>query len=97
MRLHSSEAALPENQFRRSNRVRYMNPDLDSLIDRYLVTIPWPERMEVGQQIVHHISDQLPIMGLLYNTEPMLISNRVLNVEARLGTRNAHTWDLTSS
>jgi peptide/nickel transport system substrate-binding protein len=95
MRLHSSEAALPENQFRRSNRVRYMNGELDALIDRYLVTIPLAERMQVGQQIVHHVSDQLPIMGLLYNTEPMLIGSRLKNVDANLSTRNAHEWDAT--
>ena len=70
-----------------------MNPELDALIDRYLVTIPWAERMQVGQQIVHHISEQLPIMGLLYNTEPLLISNRLKNVDANLSTRNSHEWD----
>jgi peptide/nickel transport system substrate-binding protein len=94
MRLHSSEAALPENSFRRANRVRYMNPELDGFIDRYLVTIPVPQRMAEARGIVHHISDQLPIMGLLYDTEPMLVSNRLKNVDARLNTRNAYEWDV---
>jgi ABC-type transport system substrate-binding protein len=96
MRLHSSEAALPENSFRRSNRVRYMNPELDDLIDRYLVTIPIAERMQAATGIVHHISDQLPIMGILYGPEPMLISNRLKNVDATVGVRNAHEWDVAS-
>lgn len=93
VRLHSSEAALPENAFRRSNRTRYMSPELDALIERYLLTIPLPERTELARQIVHHISDQLPVMGLLYDVSPMLISNRLQNMSAALDTRNAHECD----
>jgi peptide/nickel transport system substrate-binding protein len=93
VRLHSSEAALPENGFRRSNRTRYMSPELDALIVRYLVTIPLRERLDLVRQIVHHISDQLPVMGLLYDVSPMLISNRLQHVTAEQDTRNAHEWD----
>jgi peptide/nickel transport system substrate-binding protein len=93
VRLHSSEAALPENGFRGSNRTRYMNPELDALIERYLVTIPFAERLEVVRQMVHHISDQLAVMGVLYDVSPMLISNHLQNVKAELDTRNAHEWD----
>lgn len=94
MRLHGSEAALPANNYRGGNRIRYMNPELDALIERYLVTIPIPERMQVVRQMVQHISDQLPILGILYDTQPMLIANRLANVNADQDTRNSHEWDV---
>ncbi len=93
-RFHSSAAALPENGYRGSNRVRYMSPEYDALVERYLSTIPIPERLEIGREIVRHISEQLPAMGLYYSVQPMLISNRLVNVAAATDTRNAHQWDV---
>jgi hypothetical protein len=71
-----------------------MNPEYDALIERYLSTIPIPERLEIGREIVRHISEQLPAMGLFYSVQPMLISNRLVNVAAATDTRNAHLWDV---
>jgi peptide/nickel transport system substrate-binding protein len=93
-RLMSAEAALPENNFRGQNRVRYMNPEYDALVDRYLVTVPMTERIEVVRQLVRHISENVPILGLLYDAEPILVANRVPGVDANLKARNAHEWDL---
>lgn len=93
-RLVSSEAALPENNFRGQNRVRYQNPEYDALVDRYLVTVPMAERLDVVRQIVRHISENVPILGLLYAAEPILVANRVLGVDANLKGRNAHEWDV---
>jgi len=93
-RLISSEAALPENNFRGQNRVRYMSPEYDALVDRYLVTIPIAERMDVVRQLVRHISEQAPILGLLYSAEPILVANRIVGVDASLKGRNSHEWDV---
>ncbi len=93
-RYHGQEAALPENGFRGQNRTRYASPELDGLIDRYLVTVPRQERMEVLRQMVRHISEQLPIMGITYNVEAMLVARRIVNVNADVGTRNGHEWDV---
>src|SRR5205085_2612364 len=76
-RLISSEAALPENNYRGQNRVRYMNPEYDALVDRYLVTVPTAERIDIARQLVRHISENVPILGLLYDAEPVLVANRV--------------------
>jgi len=96
---HSRNAALPENSFRvTGNRVRYMNAELDGLVDRFFMTIPKQERLETLGQILRHLSDELVIMGILYNTSPTLINNRLLNVSAGgLGATeawNAHEWDV---
>jgi peptide/nickel transport system substrate-binding protein len=100
--LHSRNTAGPENQFRvTGNRSRYQSPELDSLVDKYLVTIPMQERLQVLSQIVRHISQNLNIMGIIYNSSPTLISNRLINVSGGGGgggsanqTWNAHEWDV---
>ena len=98
-RHHSAEVALPENRFVGANRARYANPEFDALIDRYFVTIPWPERMAVLSQIVHQMTDQVTVMGIFFDVSPAMASNRLLNITGyREGTDplNAHEWDLTS-
>jgi peptide/nickel transport system substrate-binding protein len=98
-RYHSSQVPLLENNYRGSNRTRYRNPELDSLIDRYTVTVPRDERNRVLGQMVHHITDRLVIIGIFFIAEPTLISNRITNVttikgDEALNTWNVHAWDL---
>jgi hypothetical protein len=50
-------------------------------------------------EIIHHISDQLPLLPLFYDAEPALIGRRLVNVSAAHGvnstqTWNAHEWDV---
>lgn len=96
-RYHSSGTPLPENNYRGQNRTRYRNAELDALIDRYFVTIPWQDRMQVLGQLVRHLSGELIAMGILYDAQPMLIANRLHNVSAAAQSANAHEWDLESA
>jgi len=95
---HTSRIPLPTNNFFGSNRSRYSSPDLDRLIDQYLVTVPLDERAQVLGQIVHHMTDQLVVMGMFYTTTHALISNRMTGVASRgsvsTESGNAHEWDL---
>jgi ABC-type transport system substrate-binding protein len=98
-RAHSAQTPLPENSFTGNNRTRYRSPALDALLDRYVTTVPPPERLEVAKQIVHHMTDQVVWMGIFFDSEPMFISNRLVNVapsRARPGSPawNAHAWDV---
>jgi peptide/nickel transport system substrate-binding protein len=99
---HSSEARLPERNFIGSNNGRYMNPELDALIDRFRITIPRTERMQVARQIVAHLSDQLPVLPLFYDATPSLIATRLKGVTTLTGsedgrqTWNVHEWDVTN-
>jgi peptide/nickel transport system substrate-binding protein len=98
-RFKASESPLPENGFRGKNRTRYMNAEYDALTERYFTTIPVRERNAVLGQIVHHISDNVLAIGLLYGPEPTLIGNRLVNVSApgAIGsdeTWNGHEWDV---
>src|SRR2546425_495670 len=67
---------------------------------RRVETVPNPERAVVLGQIVHHISDQLNVMGLFYNAQPAMIANRLKNVGAgdQRSTQawNAEAWDTSS-
>jgi peptide/nickel transport system substrate-binding protein len=91
--LHGSRAALPERNFAGINRGRYMNPEYDALVDRYYVTIPFPDRMQVLGQILHHETDQLPVMRLFSDPEPTPVSNRLKNVPPA-SPWNAHEWEV---
>lgn len=98
-RLLSSEVPLPENRFVGKNRSRYMNPELDALIERYVTTVPRAERMQALGQLLHLTTDQVVALGIFYAPEPILISNRLINVHAARATEadetwNAHEWDL---
>lgn len=80
--LHSSRARLPENAFQASpvNVSRYMNSQLDNLIDSYFRTIPEPERIVVLGRIIRHIAEQLPVMGIYHDARPDAFSYRLINV-----------------
>jgi hypothetical protein len=97
--VHGSEAATPENRFSGKNRTRYMNPELDPLIDRYFATIPTQERLDVRSNMLHIMSDQVIALGVFYGPEPMLINKRLINVNNAKApssdeTWNGHLWDV---
>jgi peptide/nickel transport system substrate-binding protein len=101
-RYHSSTAGTPENNFREnSNRARYMNPQLDSLINNYMTTVSEKQREPLLGQILRHQTDQVTNMGLWYNAESIVIGNRLKNVTIQRsgdGTMiwTAHEWDVAS-
>jgi hypothetical protein len=95
---HSSQAPVPQNNFTGNNRSRYRSPELDALIDRYFVTIPISERMDVLGQIVRHETEQVVGMGVFHSTTHMFVGNRLVNVHARGANAteawNAQDWDV---
>jgi peptide/nickel transport system substrate-binding protein len=90
---HGRESPAAESRWIGSNVPRYQNTELDALIDRYFVTVPMLERTQVAGQIMRHISDQLNMMHVFYDSEPALISNRVLEARGR-GSESTQTWNI---
>jgi len=98
-RYHSSLVALPENRFQvTGNNPRYRSPELDSLIERYVVTIPRADRMVLLGQIVHQLSDQIPSLGLFYVVDSTIFNKRISAMTKRTERAtqawNAEEWDL---
>ena len=99
---HTRGVRLPENNFRGpggggtgaggTNYPRYMNPELDALIDRYLATIPQAERTALAGQVVNHITANVAQMGLYYDAEPAMVSNRLRNFTGYVW--KPQEWDL---
>jgi len=101
LRFTGKEAPLPDNKWRGKNRTRYQNPDYDGAVERFYSTIPQQERMQALAQMVHILSDQVVALGIFYAPEPILISNRLVNVAAAKAaevdeTWNVHEWQLKS-
>ena len=93
-RFVSAEIPLPSNNFTGNNRTRYQSAELDSLIEKYFVTIPENDRNQTLGAIVHHMTDNLVVLGLLYALEPDFISNRVDGVQSVTGenARRFYGW-----
>ncbi len=96
-RFHSREARLPERNYTGLNNTRYMNPELDGLIDHYFSTIPTADRNRFLAQIVHHVSDQVVVLPLAWRADPTAIASRLAHVAAKGPTAtqawNAYEWD----
>jgi len=93
-RFHSNQIPTAETRYVGDNRMRYGNPQLDSLVDRYYLTIPRAERVQVLGQIMNHITDQVVLLSFFYEAGPLLISNRVKNVTS-VPTWNTYQWDVS--
>lgn len=88
---HSRNRKAPENNWR-GNNGGYGNPEYDAMIDRYLVTIPLQQRVQLLGDIMHHISDQVVAIILFWDVEPVLIGNRITGLAAR-HRGSSHGWN----
>lgn len=98
-RYHSREVPTRENNFTGTSKHRYMNAELDGLLDTFFTTIPQQERVRVIGRILQHISDQVVILPLYYDAVVALVGNRIQNMGVRKAqgsndSWNAEMWDL---
>ena len=101
---HSLAARVPENNFTAGrgpggglNWSRYMNPELDGLIDRFYETVPRRDQLQLVSRILQHVTDQLVVMPLFWDPSLGMVSNRVENVPP-LGDAvpwNVEEWRVT--
>jgi peptide/nickel transport system substrate-binding protein len=98
--LVSARTPLPENNYLvTGNYPRYVNEQWDALINRFFSTIPMDQRMQALSDLVYWEQDQLPIMGLFFDTQVTLIANKLVNVRGASGVNStqgwdSHTWDM---
>lgn len=93
-RVHGSKTPLPENNFVGNNYSRYRNAELDTLIDRYFVTIPQDQRSQILGQIIHQMTDQVVILTLFFQTSPIMVANRLSGLTGPAQGWNAYEWDV---
>ncbi len=98
-RFHSRETPLAENNYVGDNRSRYRNPELDAALERYFSTVPRMEQMQALGEVVHHMTDQLNVIPMVNDGDPVLISHRVRDVDVPQTGRasisaNAQAWDV---
>jgi peptide/nickel transport system substrate-binding protein len=93
-RFQSGQVPLPENNFVGVNYSRYMNPELDALIDTYFRTIPKAERTRAMGAILRHMTEQINVMGLYHDVQPTLVANRITGFSAPEVGWDAHLWDV---
>lgn len=99
--MHSRNALVAPPWRGGSNRSRYMNPELDALIDRFMVAVSEKDRLPLIGQIMRHTTEQLNVMGLWYNIRPNAVGKRLQNLSWQRVTGgtmfwNAHEWDVMS-
>lgn len=98
--LRASELRTAENNWQGNNRIGYVNPELESLVDRYAVTIPVAERVQVLTQIVRLMTHQVVGLYLMSIAKtPTAVGSRLVNVDGKAGNAvawNVHEWDLAT-
>jgi peptide/nickel transport system substrate-binding protein len=97
---HSRQMPVPENAWFGQNRTRYSNPEYDSVVDTYFVTIPRPARTELLRKIVQLFGEQLVLLPLAYNSSHTAIGKRFKNVTGpgpdSTVTWNVEQWEVSS-
>ncbi len=95
-RMHSSKTPVPSNNFVGNNYSRYVNPEFDGLIDRYLVAIPRAERAQVAAQIIHHSTENLNFLTLFFQASPFFASDRIAPLldGERARSWNSYQWEV---
>jgi peptide/nickel transport system substrate-binding protein len=101
-RIHGRETPTAENRFVGNNRARYRNPEFDALIDRVFTTIPLDQRYDAIAATVHHMTENVASLPMVYQAAPVAVGRRVQNTtlpkSGNLTTHswNAHEWDVSS-
>jgi ABC-type transport system substrate-binding protein len=95
--LLSREARTAERNYVGGNYTRYMNPEIDVLVERYFTTIPFADRMLILGQLVRHTTENHIWMPLYWRVLPTLVHHRVRGVSPTgQGNQwwNAHLWEV---
>jgi hypothetical protein len=64
-----------------------------------MTTISARDRVPLLAQVVQHMTDQVTVIGVHYNAEPVMVGNRVHGVNTRGAGEsteawNAHLWEV---
>jgi peptide/nickel transport system substrate-binding protein len=91
-----NRAAIPtaDNNYAGGNAGRFGSTELDVLIERYLRTIPFQERVNTLGEMVHMQTDQATIMPLFFQGAAYVVGSTKLKNALASFVWNADQWDL---
>jgi len=90
--IHSSLLATDANRWTGRNFQGYSNPKVDELLDRLLVSLDERTQKELHRQLMHETTDDIALMSLYWQVEPVLVVKGVKGVTYN-GTSNIFQWD----
>jgi peptide/nickel transport system substrate-binding protein len=83
-----------DNNYSGGNIARYGSPELDAIINRYFVTIPFQERMVVLGDMVRHQTTELTMLPLFFAGQAFILGPARLKNVVGAEVWNAHLWSL---
>lgn len=66
---HSSEIPSKKNGFKGQNSPRWVNKDVDSLLDKIDVTFEADERAKLVEKVLYHYTNEVPVIPLYYRSD----------------------------
>jgi ABC-type transport system substrate-binding protein len=91
--MHSTKVPTAENGYTAGNYPRYASREWDALIERYAVTIPLDQRLQVMTELIKFLQDNLMDVGIIYSTHPQFAGKRV-NVPQAYALWSPEGWDV---
>jgi len=93
-RWHSTYIPRPENRFIGDNVANWGNPDADRLLDELERTFMLPDMERVLVNLAKTFTDDMPVLPLYYNPEPVAIHQSLKNARPRPNSSGQHstTW-----
>jgi peptide/nickel transport system substrate-binding protein len=100
-RLHSTNVPEVSTQFAGMNRGHYVNPQVDSLLDRLWVTLDRSERESLEREVARLMSNDLALDGLFFYPSMTMVRSQIRGTRPPrtaaptgrlLMTWNAHQW-----
>jgi peptide/nickel transport system substrate-binding protein len=93
--LHSKNTSGPANRWAGANRMGYLNPRVDAILDRLIVTIPMDQRLELHKQLLQEGMGTVIMMPLYENVDPVIFVKAITGIpkDAPASTRTIFKWD----
>ena len=94
-RLNSDAITRPENRWTGTNRGGYLNPAVDTLLNKLAVTIDDRERLALHRDLLREQMEDIALMPLLWEVQPLLVRKGLVGprMTGNEGTTYIYQWE----
>jgi len=85
-RVHSAAIPTPANRYSGLNRTYYENPEVDGLIDRFMVTLDGAQREQLEGEIIERVTRDAAFYPLNINAQASVIRKGITGLKPVSGT-----------